>query len=180
MNTSSQFPSAPQPQQEITISYFLSEIRINAKDPLLTREQINALVSLTFSDSNRPILTFEDRGFLYEIIGLLENAKGGFNVTYKFLNNDWAKTMPGNDFAKRKSILFLNPLLEGSRKALLVSVELFNNNVEPQIGLYPCKFCGSENTKAYEMQIRSADEPAKITVVCGHCNEGAKGFVPKG
>lgn len=173
MNTPQQKP------QPITIPTFLSAIRINASTPLLTNEQINALTSIQFTDSRQPILTFEDRDFLYEIIWLLKHEKGGFNVTYQFLNQDWAKVLSGNDFAKRKALIFMNPLLEKASKNLLVNVELFHNNVDAQVGIYKCKFCGSENTIAYEMQIRSADEPAKITVKCNHCIEGRKGFVPK-
>lgn len=159
--------------QQITVPIFLAATHV------INIEQANALASIRFTDTNQPILTFEDKGLLYEIIWLLKDDKGGFNVTYQFLNHDWAKTIVGPDSVKRKAIILMNPLLENASKNLLVSIEKFNNTNESHVGLYKCIFCKSENTIAYEMQIRSADEPAKITVKCNHCIEGRKGFTAK-
>lgn len=96
-------------------------------------------------------------------------VKNGFKLVYDFLNQDWKSRFPGNDYAVRKGIIFMNPLLEESRKRNLIDMDILKNQVVAQTGVYKCTKCGSKETVAVEKQVRSADEPATVIVTCVHC-----------
>jgi len=47
----------------------------------------------------------------------------------------------------------------------------FNVNIESSTSLFKCKKCGSKKCTYYELQIRSADEPATIFITCLDCGK---------
>jgi len=51
----------------------------------------------------------------------------------------------------------------------------FNNNIEASTDMYTCKKCRSKKCTYYEMQTRSADEPATIFVTCLDCGKHWRG-----
>jgi DNA-directed RNA polymerase subunit M/transcription elongation factor TFIIS len=51
----------------------------------------------------------------------------------------------------------------------------FNTNIEASTDMYTCKKCKSQKCTYYEMQTRSADEPATIFVTCLDCGKHWKG-----
>ena len=51
----------------------------------------------------------------------------------------------------------------------------FNTNIEASTDMYTCKKCRSKKCTYYEMQTRSADEPATIFVTCLDCGKHWRG-----
>jgi len=51
----------------------------------------------------------------------------------------------------------------------------FDTNIEASTDMYKCKKCKSTKCTYYEMQTRSADEPATIFVTCLDCGKHWKG-----
>jgi DNA-directed RNA polymerase subunit M/transcription elongation factor TFIIS len=51
----------------------------------------------------------------------------------------------------------------------------FNNNIEASTDMYTCKKCRSKKCTYYELQTRSADEPATIFVTCLDCGKHFRG-----
>jgi transcription elongation factor S-II len=51
----------------------------------------------------------------------------------------------------------------------------FDTNIEASTDMYTCKKCKSKKCTYYEMQTRSADEPATIFVTCLDCGKHWKG-----
>jgi len=51
----------------------------------------------------------------------------------------------------------------------------FDTNIEASTDMYKCKKCHSKKCTYYEMQTRSADEPATIFVTCLDCGKHWKG-----
>ena len=51
----------------------------------------------------------------------------------------------------------------------------FNTNIEASTDMYTCKKCRSKRCTYYEMQTRSADEPATIFVTCLDCGKHFRG-----
>jgi transcription elongation factor S-II len=47
----------------------------------------------------------------------------------------------------------------------------FKEVQQSSTNLYACKKCGSRNCSYYELQIRSADEPATIFLTCIDCGK---------
>lgn len=132
--------------------------------PVVDRNQVLALLSLKFSN-DEPILTLEDRNFVYEIVNLL--MKKGFDVTYNFLNQDWEKEV-GLSYDTRKRILFRNPLYEEMELKFINDTNFYKNRIEVSAG-EKCKKCGSIETISVEKQCRSGDEISSIRVTCLQC-----------
>ena len=51
----------------------------------------------------------------------------------------------------------------------------FNTNIEASTDMYTCKKCRSKKCTYYELQTRSADEPATIFVTCLDCGKHWRG-----
>ena len=50
----------------------------------------------------------------------------------------------------------------------------FNTNLEASTDMFTCKRCKSKRCTYYELQTRSADEPATIFVTCLDCGKNMK------
>ena len=51
---------------------------------------------------------------------------------------------------------------------------LFTNQIEASTDMFKCKKCKSKRCTYYELQTRSADEPATIFVTCLDCGKNWK------
>jgi transcription elongation factor S-II len=51
----------------------------------------------------------------------------------------------------------------------------YNTNIEASTDMYTCKKCKSKKCTYYELQTRSADEPATIFVTCLNCGKNWRG-----
>jgi len=51
----------------------------------------------------------------------------------------------------------------------------YNTNIEASTDMYTCKKCKSKKCTYYELQTRSADEPATIFVSCLNCGKNWRG-----
>jgi DNA-directed RNA polymerase subunit M/transcription elongation factor TFIIS len=133
--------------------------------PRLTMEQVGMLFNLKFRDTNRPII--EGNDFILWILGMIQ--KDGFDLTYKFLNQDWENKVKGDDETRRKYIIFNNPLFKDYEDKMVRDIEYIKNPNPPQIGIYKCRYCKSKNTLYNQVQLRSADEPMTTFVACLDC-----------
>ena len=134
--------------------------------PIVTYNQALVLTSLKFQQGD-PILTLEDRPFVYEIVNMID--KLGYDRVYNFLNVDWEKIV-GPGAGIRKRIIFENPLLDPSKERMEMDMEIFRSRVDVSKGAVNCKRCGSEETLSVEKQTRSADEPMTVRVRCLQCD----------
>jgi transcription elongation factor S-II len=50
----------------------------------------------------------------------------------------------------------------------------FTNNIEASTDMFKCRKCKSKKCTYYEMQTRSADEPATIFITCLDCGKNWK------
>lgn len=152
----------------ITVESVLLSLNKEAdKQPLVTSEQAKMLSRLQIGTVT--LVTVDTKEFLYELIWMLNQVS--FDVVYTHLNQDWQLIFSEEttDIKEiRKGILFTSPLLTKERQKAIIDLETFRQKVEAREGLYECR-CGSMNTRSFERQIRSADEPAAIFVVCQDC-----------
>ncbi len=157
-------PATPQiPTQSLTT--MLPTMKKKDGTPLVDYNQALALTSLKFERGD-PILTLEDRPFVYEIVNMLNELD--YEVVYNFLNAGWEKVF-GSGAGLRKKIIFENPLLVKAKNKLAMDMEIYRSKVDISKGAIDCKKCGSEETLSIERQIRSADEPASIFSSCIQC-----------
>ena len=61
------------------------------------------------------------------------------------------------------------------RKKIKRDASRFDTNIEASTDMYTCRKCKSKKCTYYEMQTRSADEPATIFVTCLECGKHWKG-----
>lgn len=153
----------------ITVESVLLSLNKEAdpKQTLVTPEQARMVSRLQVGTTT--LVTVDTKEFLYELIWMLNKAS--FDVVYTHLNQDWQLIFSDEttDVKEiRKGILFTSPLLNKARQKAIIDLETFRQKVEAREGLYECR-CGSKNTRSFERQIRSADEPAAIFVVCQDC-----------
>lgn len=133
--------------------------------PIVNYNQALALSALKFEEGE-PILTLEDRPFLYEIVNMLNTLD--YEVVYNFLNVGWEKVL-GSGAGIRKRMIFENPLLVKSKDKLAMDMEIYRNQVDVGVGMVNCKKCNSTETLSVEKQKRSSDEPTSVTVKCLQC-----------
>ncbi len=157
-------PATPQiPTQSLTT--MLPTMKKEDGTPLVDYNQALALTSLKFERGD-PILTLEDRPFVYEIVNMLNELD--YEVVYNFLNAGWEKVF-GSGAGLRKKIIFENPLLVKAKDKLAMDMEIYRSKVEVSKGAINCRKCGSEETLSVSKQIRSADEPESILANCLSC-----------
>lgn len=132
--------------------------------PLVTEEQVEQLIDLKFK-SGQPILSLEERWFIYEIVWLLNVS--GFDLTYNYLSTDWEKVFGPHNI--RKKMLFENPLMSSAKEKAAIDMEIFRTKIDVEMG-EPCRRCKSTSTIAFEKQTRSADEAMTIKISCLSCS----------
>ena len=97
---------------------------------------------------------------------------------YMNLKNDHFKKMIENNEIEIKQVAFMthhefNPerwrkMIE---KKMKKDASKLNDNIQASTDMYTCKKCKSKRCTYYEMQTRSADEPATIFVTCLDCGK---------
>jgi len=142
----------------------LTSIKKEDDSTLITKTEAKNLTSLTFKN-NEPILSLQDKNFLYEIIWML--AKIEYTQVYNFLSTDWEKVFGSHNI--RKKMLFENPLLSSTRDQFEIYMDIFKTKIEVSAG-EKCKRCKSDNTISITAQTRSADEAATIKIQCLACS----------
>ena len=63
------------------------------------------------------------------------------------------------------------PLIE---KKLKLNANKYSNNIQASTDMFTCRKCKSKKCTYYELQTRSADEPATIFVTCLDCGKNWK------
>lgn len=61
---------------------------------------------------------------------------------------------------------------EKLEKKMKIDLSHFSSNIEASTDMFTCKKCKSKRCTYYEMQTRSADEPATIFITCLDCGKG--------
>jgi len=145
-----------------TIEGILGGVIIN-NVPLLTTVQIEQLVSLNLL-KGVPLISLENRPFLYEIIALIQEL--GFNATYNYIASQNSVSI--ND------LIFNSPLLTRAHDKVLIDADSIRIKVDAVESVFTCKRCGSKRTIQAERQVRSADEPMTIFVTCVDCGNSWK------
>ena len=94
------------------------------------------------------------------------------------LKNEHFKKMIENNEIEIKQLAFMthhefNPqrwrkMIE---KKMKKDASKLNDNIQASTDMYTCKNCKSKRCTYYEMQTRSADEPATIFVTCLDCGK---------
>lgn len=125
------------------------------------KDEAKALTDLNFVN-NGPILTMEDRYFIYEVLGMLK--KVGYEETYKFLNQGWEYSL-----GIRKKMLFESPLMRRAREKFQVDMEIYRNKPDPVTHGEKCLKCQSDSTISITTQTKSSDEISTIKVKCLQC-----------
>ena len=97
---------------------------------------------------------------------------------YMNLKNDHFRKMIENNEIEIKQVAFMthhefNPerwrkMIE---KKMKKDASKLNDNIQASTDMYTCKKCKSKRCTYYEMQTRSADEPATIFVTCLDCGK---------
>ena len=97
---------------------------------------------------------------------------------YMNLKNDHFRKMIENNEIEIKQVAFMthhefNPerwrkMIE---KKMKKDASKVNDNIQASTDMYTCKKCKSKRCTYYEMQTRSADEPATIFVTCLDCGK---------
>ena len=97
---------------------------------------------------------------------------------YMNLKNEHFKKMIENNEIEIKQLAFMthhefNPqrwrkMIE---KKMKKDASKLNDNIQASTDMYTCKKCKSKRCTYYEMQTRSADEPATIFVTCLDCGK---------
>lgn len=96
-------------------------------------------------------------------------------------NNPELQTQIKNNEVTPQSVAFmthqeLHPELwkDLIEKKIKRDANKFNNNIQASTDMFTCKKCRSKRCTYYELQTRSADEPATIFVTCLDCGKNFK------
>ena len=94
------------------------------------------------------------------------------------LKNEHLKTLLHNGEIEPKQLAFMThqefkperwrELIEKKMKR---DASKYNDNIQASTDMYTCRKCKSNRCTYYEMQTRSADEPAPIFVTCLDCGK---------
>jgi transcription elongation factor S-II len=97
---------------------------------------------------------------------------------YMNLKNEHLKTLLHNGEIEPKQLAFMThqefkperwrELIEKKMKR---DASKYNDNIQASTDMYTCRKCKSNRCTYYEMQTRSADEPATIFVTCLDCGK---------
>lgn len=136
---------------------------------LLSDDQIRLLTQIKLANSDYffSISTEDNRSYLFSLVGDLN--KYGFESIYNDLIG--GRDGKGDLFTKREEYYYKVSLsMREARHKALIDSEIYRDKVEVSEGAFKCGKCGSKETIAVERQMRSADEPMTVTIVCVHCD----------
>jgi DNA-directed RNA polymerase subunit M/transcription elongation factor TFIIS len=100
---------------------------------------------------------------------------------HRNLNNDTRTALQSGELSPQQFAFMthqeMNPehWMELIQQKVKRDASKFNTNIEASTDMYTCKKCRSKKCTYYEMQTRSADEPATIFVTCLDCGKHFRG-----
>jgi DNA-directed RNA polymerase subunit M/transcription elongation factor TFIIS len=107
----------------------------------------------------------EDLGFLYEIIGMVNEY--GYSKAYKFL-------LDNKNNIKEKQILE-SDIFETQRKKYSEDTVKLRTKVKVKSsGIFTCPRCNDKDTSYTEVQLRSGDEGSTFIIACNACGHQFK------
>ena len=92
-------------------------------------------------------------------------------------NQDLLLQLKNNELAPQTVAFMTHQELNPSRWATLIEQKIkrdaskFTTNIQASTDMFTCKKCKSKKCTYYELQTRSADEPATIFVTCLDCGK---------
>jgi len=96
-------------------------------------------------------------------------------------NIEFQKTILSENIEPQTIAFMTHHEMNPERWAVLIQQKILRDqsklttNIEASTDMYTCKKCKSKKCTYYELQIRSADEPATIFVTCLDCGKHWKG-----
>jgi len=141
----------------------LEQISVEGQ-PLLTRDQISALLKIKVNDE----LLFDDLYFTYEVINMIKRF--GYDATIEYIKDALDQDLSAFGIESiRKYVIRESPALEKVYDKVLINLEIYKAKPEIQTGGVDCPRCKSQRTLNSKSQRRSADEPMTITASCLDC-----------
>jgi hypothetical protein len=141
-----------------TITKILSNMGID-----MTKELNDDDLFLIYNVLSEPLLERQDKDVIYG-----ENDISEKDFSSKLL--DVSKKFEGGLVNQRLTSMYENlPSLETNRTNFLIDKDIYRNRPLLGEGLYPCNRCGSKNTRDWQQQTRSADEPMTTFIHCMDC-----------
>ena len=141
---------------------------------LLSKDQIKQLIQIKLASGSHffSMSTEENRSYLFSLVGDLNEY--GFDSIHDDLRG--GRNGKGDPFVDRAEYYFkVSPSMREARHKARIDSEIYRDKVEVSEGAFTCGKCGSKETIAVERQMRSADEPMTVTVVCVHCDNTWRG-----
>lgn len=126
----------------------------------LTKNQKNALFTITYSNSLEKIVSADRADIFYEIIGILKNKENTFEEVIDFLGHQ----------SDPESLVFTQPAMMPYKMMLDREISLQQTEKDPVIkNVGKCRYCNSTELSFAVKQIRSGDEGKTTFVRCGIC-----------
>ena len=97
------------------------------------------------------------------------------------LNDQMAASLQSGEITPQQFAFMTHQEMNPERWAALIlnktkrDASRFDTNIEASTDMYTCKKCRSKKCTYYELQTRSADEPATIFVTCLDCGKHFRG-----
>lgn len=150
-------------ERKSSLSSILSQLRNESGDSILTKEEIQSLLSLTFGNGEK-MFQPEQQDFTYEFVHLIELY--GFDSVFLYLSA-FTDSKPNKNL--RKDILLNHEVFNDARNHLYTEINDFKNPVKIIEGGVSCVFCGSDDTVTPMKQTRSGDEGQLVKTICLSC-----------
>jgi transcription elongation factor S-II len=103
------------------------------------------------------------------------------SIYMNFKNPDFLQQIKTEDIAPQTIAFMTHQEMNPERWDRLIQMKIlrdkskFTTNIEALTDMFTCKKCKSKKCTYYELQTRSADEPATIFVTCLDCGKHWKG-----
>jgi DNA-directed RNA polymerase subunit M/transcription elongation factor TFIIS len=136
----------------------LNKVIDNFPIALVTNENIRTLTALKYPNGS-PIFNLTDRGNLYA--GIVIVMQNGLTKAIEFFNS----------VSEPSDLSFKSPQMIKAHEKYLLDIRTLKAKSEVQIaeGIFECPRCHNKRINYTEKQIRSADEPTTIFLLCTQC-----------
>lgn len=141
---------------------------------LLSPDQIEKLIQIKLANGRDffDISTEINKFYLFSLVGDIN--ENGFDDTFNDLIG--GRDGKGDPFRDRDDYYFNVSLnMRSARHKAQIDSEIYRDKVDVSEGAFTCFKCNSKKTIAVEKQMRSADEPMTITVICVECDNTWRG-----
>jgi DNA-directed RNA polymerase subunit M/transcription elongation factor TFIIS len=147
---------AKAPAPEVVQESAESLMRSIASSVDLNDDQVQELLSLQYPDGSS-VISLDERGVIFEIIGLLQMRPYDESVDYIRESSD------------SEALVRELPTLQAARDKIMVNLHLLRVRESGVKGVERCRRCGSDEVVFAEKQLRGADEPATTFIRCVMC-----------